>query len=97
MLVLLYTEAAQEGGGIAFGVPAFEFGKFLFKLGSADSVGIGEVFFGIQGILLLHDVPKHGVALQDGLHDCEVVILEVVLFEHAHALAGALGDGAMGG
>ncbi len=58
-----YSQAAEKGGSIGFGVPSFKLGEFLFELGSPDAVGIVEVRLGIEGILLLHDVPKHRVPL----------------------------------
>ena len=55
--VFLNAEAAEEGGGIAFRVPAFKLGEFLLKLGGLYAVFIREFRFCVDGILFLHDVP----------------------------------------
>ncbi len=95
--VFLNTEAAQEGSGVALGIPAFELGETFLKLGCAYTVGVAEVFFSIESVFLLHDIPKHRVAAEDGLEHSAVVKFEVVLFEHAHALARTLRDSACRG
>ncbi len=97
MLVLLYAEAAEQARGVALCIPPFEFGELLLKLRGAYAVGIAEVGLGIQGILLLHDVPKHGVTLEHCVHHSEFIKFEVILFEHTHAFARALGYSAVGG
>ena len=95
MLVFLDAETAQQSGSVALGVPALEFGEFLFKLRGAYAVGVAEIFFGIEGVFLIDDIPQHGVTLDDGVENREVVKLEVVLFENAHALARTLRHGAV--
>ena len=79
MEVFLDAEAREELGGVALGVPSVEFGKFLFKFGSAYAVFVGEVGLGVEGILFLHDVPQHGVSHEDGVEHSAVVELVVVL------------------
>ena len=76
MLLLLDAEAAQQGGGVALGVPALQFGELFFQLGGADAVFVAEVGFGIQGILFLHYIPQDGVAPHDGFDDRAVVNLK---------------------
>ena len=95
--VFLDAEAGEERGGVALGVPAFEFGEFLLKFGGADAVGVGEVLLGIDGILLLHHVPEDGMSAEDSLNDGAFVEFEVVLREDREAFAGTEGDGAVSG
>ncbi len=88
--VFLYAKAAQQRRGIALGVPTLELGEALLQLGSPYAVGIVEIRLGIERVLLLHNVPQHGMTLKHGVEHCAVVKLEVVLLQHAHTLAGAL-------
>ena len=97
MPFLLDAETAEKGGGVALGVPAFELGEFFLQFGGTDAVGFGEVLLGVKGIFFFHNVPQHGVALQHGVQHGAVVEFEVVLLQHAHALAGALAHRAGGG
>ncbi len=57
MAVFLDSEAGEEGGGVAFGVPSFELGEFLLEFGGAYAVGVGEIGLGVDSVFLLHDVP----------------------------------------
>ena len=95
--VLLDAEAAQQGCGVALGVPSLELGKFFLQLRGADAVGVAEVGLGVESIFLLHDVPEHCVALEHGVDHRAVVKFEVVLLQHAHSLAGTHGHRAVGG
>ena len=97
VLVLLDAQSAKQGSGIAFGIPAFEFGKFFLQLGYLQTVLVAEVGFGIECIALVHDVPQHGVAHQYGVEYGVLIPLEVVLTEHGESLVGAKGDTALGG
>ena len=38
MLVFLDTQTTQQGGSIAFGIPAVQLGKFLFQFGNLQSI-----------------------------------------------------------
>ena len=90
MFIFLDAKTAQEGGCVAFGIPAFKLGELLFEFRSADTVFIREIFLGIERVFLLHYIPEHGVSTQHGLHHRAVVKFEVVLFKHAHTLARSL-------
>ena len=46
--------------------------------------------FGVEGVLLLHDLKQAGVALDDGVQHGLVVVGEMILLEHRHT--GALVD-----
>ena len=50
--VLLDAEAAQQGCGVALGVPSLELGKFFLQLRGADAVGVAEVGLGVESIFL---------------------------------------------
>ena len=95
--VFAYAQAGEQGCGVALGVPTLEFGELLLEFGGAYAVLIAEVLLGVDGVLFGHDVPQDGVAAQHGLQHGALVELEVVLFQHREALAGAHGDGARGG
>ena len=79
MAVFFDSETRKEGSSIALGIPAFEFGETFLEFGSTDTVGIGEILLGIDGILLLHYVPKHGVTAKHCLDNGAFIKLEVIL------------------
>ncbi len=97
MVSLLDAQAAEQSGGVAFGVPALQLRKFLLQLGGAYAVGVAEVLFGVYGVFLLHYVPEHRVSAQHRFHHRAVVELKVVLTEHAQTLARAKRYCAVGG
>ena len=75
------TQAAQEGGGITFGIPAFHLGELLFQFRYADTVGIVEIGLCIQGVFLAHHLPKGRVPHQHRVHygifvECEVILAQ---------------------
>ena len=75
------TQAAQQGGSIAFGIPAFHFGELLFQFRYADAVGIAEIRLCIQSVFLAHHLPKGGVPHQHRVHygifvECEVILAQ---------------------
>ena len=47
MPVLLDSEAAQQGCGIALGVPSFKFREFLFEFRGAYAVLVTEILLRI--------------------------------------------------
>ena len=73
------TQAAQQVGCIAFGVPSFHLGELLFEFRNADTVGIAEVRLFVKRILFAHDFPQGGVSHQDRVHNCIFVESKVVL------------------
>ena len=87
MLVLPDAQPAQQGGCIAFGIPAVEFGEFLFQFGNLQAVLIGKVLFGIELFALLHDVPQHCVSHHHSIHHRISIPLEVVLTQNGKTLA----------
>ncbi len=89
MGIFLYAETGQQGCGIAFGIPSFKFGEFLFEFSCLYAVFVREIGFGIYGVFLLHYVPKHSVTAQNSLYDRALVKLEVVLRKHGKAFSGS--------
>ena len=86
MLLLLDAQTAQQRGGVALGIPPFEFGELLFEFGGPYAVGIAEIGFGIEGVLLLHDVPQY-----------ELVEGKVVLTQYREPFARSQRDGTVRG
>ena len=95
--VFLNAQTRQELGCIALGIPSIEFGKLLLQLCSTDAILVAEVRLGVEGILFLHDFPKHRMTHHHGVDDRAVVELEVVLRKHGEAFARAERDGSFGG
>ena len=79
MQFFCYTEVAENGGGIAFGVPAVHFGKLTFEFACADAIFVGKIGFGIQRVFFLHDAPKLLMAAENGLQYRNFIEFEVVL------------------
>ena len=86
---LLDAKARKQGCGIRLGIPAVHLGKLLFEFGGTHAVLLGHLGLFVDGILLLHDVVEHGVAAQHGVEYRVLVILVVILLQHAQALAGS--------
>ena len=97
MAVLLDSQTAQQGGGIALGVPSLQFGEFLLQLGGLDSVLVGEVRLGVDGVFLAHYVPQHRMAAEHGLEHCAVVKLEMVLAQYRQTLSRSECHRSLGG
>ena len=55
--LFLYAETAQQGCGVALGIPPFEFSELFLQFRGADAIGVREIWFGIQGVLFLHYIP----------------------------------------
>ena len=94
---LLDAEAGKQGGGVVFGRVAADGGKLVFEFGHFDAVFVCEVFFRVEGVALLHDLPHHSVTLQYGVEHRLVVEFEVVLRENRQAFAGTEFHLAFGG
>ena len=94
---LLDAEAGKQGGGVVFGRVAADGGKLVFEFGYFDAVLVSEVFFGVEGVALLHDLPHHSVTLQHRVEYRLVIEFEVVLREHRQAFAGTEFHLAFGG
>ena len=97
VLLLLDAQTAQQRGGVALGIPPFEFGELLFEFGGPYAVGIAEIGFGIEGVLLLHDVPQYGVAHEYGVDDGKLVEGKVVLTQYREPFARSQRDGTVRG
>ena len=89
VLLFLHTEVLQQLCGFALGLPAIHLGKSHFQLGSAVAVLLGHGILGIESLTLLHVLPKGLMSHQHGIHHREGIIFEVVLLQHAQALARA--------
>ena len=94
---LLDAEAGKQGGGVVFGRVAADGGKLVFEFGYFDAVLVCEVFFRVEGVAFLHDLPHHSVTLQYGVKHRLVVEFEVVLRENRQAFAGTEFHLAFGG
>ena len=67
-------------------IPAVHFGKFAFQHRSPLAVLVAEVRLHIKSVFFLHDVVQPPVAHDDRIHHGVFVVLEVVLFQHGHAV-----------
>ena len=94
MLVFLDTQTTQQGGSIAFGIPAVQLGKFLFQFGNLQSILVCEILFGIQHFTLLHDIPQHRVSHHHRVHHRKSIPLKVVLAQNGKTLSRSQHDGA---
>ena len=97
MEVSLDAEAVKERLRIGLGFPAVHLREFAFQFAGADAVLIGEILFGIEGVLFLHDFKKSGIALDDSIQDHLAVVFILVLLQEGETLAGCHGDSAVGG
>ena len=87
MLRLLHSEVLQQLGDIAFGVPSVHLGKLLLQFGGAVAVFFGHLGLRVDALALLHVIPKWLMPHEHSVHNRELVVLEVVLIEHAEAFA----------
>ena len=91
------AKAVQDHGGIGLRLPAVHLGEFRFQVADPDAVLVGEVLFGIDGFLFLHDLVQPRVAHDDRVHDRILIVFEMVLLQHGEALAGGDEDLPAGG
>ena len=87
MLVFLYTKVLKQLGSIALSLPSVHLGKLQLQVGSTVAVFLGHLFLRVEALALLHVFPKRLVTHQDGVHDAELIIFEVVLLQYREALA----------
>ncbi|MNI15021.1 hypothetical protein D3C73_683060 [compost metagenome] len=80
------SKADQHRCCIRLSIPAVQLGKFPFKLTGAQAVGFGEIAFGIQCILLLHDVIQAGMPHDYRFQHRVFIILEMVLLQNCQPL-----------
>ena len=86
----LDPESVQKGFRIGFGLPAVQFSELRLQFAGLDAVLVGKIFLGIERVLLLHDLEKARVSLNDSVQDDLVVVLVLVLLEEREPLS--LGD-----
>ena len=91
------ADAVEQLRRFGFRVPAVHFGKFAFQHRSPFAVLIAEIRLHIKRVFFLHDVVQPPVAHDDRIHHGVFVVLEVVLFQHGHAVFLLDGHGAGGG
>ncbi len=81
-----HTKRAEHLSGLRFGVPAVHLGEAAFQFGGADAIGLGEVFFGVEGVFFGHDIKKFTVAHLHGAQHFDIVEFELVLTQDGKAL-----------
>ena len=91
------SQAVQKGSGVGFGFPAVHRREICLQLAGSDAVFIGKIRFGIDFILLLHDVVQSLVSGDDRVQDDLVIVFEVILFQDRQAFALPDGDLSRGG
>ncbi len=82
------ANAVQQHGGIGFRLPAVHLGKFGLQLAGTDTVLVGEILLGVDGVFFLHDLVQAFVAHDNGIHYHIIVVFKVILFQHGETLAG---------
>ena len=88
--VLGQPQALDQAAHVALCLPAVHIGELRLQLAGLHAVLVSEVLLGVEGVLLLHDVVEPLVAHDDRVQHGVLVVLEVVLLQHAHPLV--LGD-----
>ena len=86
---LLDAKTAKKLGCIALGIVSVEFSKLLFKFGNLYSVLVAEILLHVKGILLLHNLPEHGMSHKHGIKNRKLIKLKVVLTQYRQTLARA--------
>ena len=79
-------QTLDQAADVGLRFPTVHFRELAFQLRCANSVFIGEIFLGVQGVLLFHDVIQtlvsHDDRIQYGVFfECKVVLLQ---YGHAH-------------
>ena len=91
------AQTLQQTGSIGFCLPAPQFGKFRFQVGSPQAILVGEVGLFVDGILFLHHFVQMLVAHDDGVQDGVFVVGVLVLLQNGYPLVRVNGDAAGGG
>ena len=91
------ADAVEQLGRFGLRIPAVHFGKFAFQHRGPLAVLIAEIRLHVERVFFLHDVVQPPVAHDDRIHHGVFVVLEVVLFQHGHAVFLLDGHGAGGG
>ena len=97
VVLVLNAEAVQEGFGVGLCLIPAHLGVFALELRGADAVLVREIGLCIELVLLLADLVKLLVALDDGIQNDLIVVFLVVLLQEGKALAGRDGDLAVRG
>ena len=93
----LDSEAVQKGLRVGLRLPAAELRELGLQLAGLDAVFIGKVFFGVKGVLFLHDLEETGITLDHGIEDDLIIIFVLVLFQEGQSLSLGNGNSAVGG
>ena len=92
-----HAKALKDAAGVALGLPAAQLGVLRLQLAGQQTLLVGHLLLGIQGLLLLADVVQPLVAHDDRVHDVIGVIGVLILLQHGHADVGQHGHLAGGG
>ena len=87
MTVLLDAQTRKQLRSIALSIPAIHLGERLFKFCRTISVSLCHFALGIEGIALLHIIPKWLVTHKYRIYDGIVIIFEVVLLKYGEAFS----------
>ena len=85
MLFFLNAQTREQGCGIAFSCVASHLGKFIFQFSYADAVFVCEVRLSVEAFPFFHYLPHGGVTHQYRIQNGLLIVLEVVLAQHAQA------------
>ena len=91
------ADAVEQLRRFRLRIPAVHFGELAFQHRGTLTILVTEVRLHIKRVFFLHDVVQPPVAHNDRIHHGVFVVLEVVLFQHGHAVFLLDGHGAGGG
>ena len=87
MLILLYTQTAQQSRSIALRRVSAHLGKLVLKLSHTNTVLVRKVRLRIQSLTLLHNLPHRCMPHENRVEHRLLIILEVILTKHTQTLA----------
>ena len=87
VLILLDAQTAQQGSRITLSVPAIQLSKLLLQFRNLQAILIREIGLGIEGITLVHNIPKHRMPHQHGVHHRVGIPFKVVLTQNREPFA----------
>ena len=91
------AKALDKAAGVGLRLPAAHLGVLGLQLTGPDAILVGEVRLFVEGVLLLLHLVEPGIAQDNGVQHGILIILEVILLQHAHALVIRDDDLAGGG
>ena len=97
MKVGVNAKAVKEHGGVGFRFPAVHLGELALQLACPDSVLVGKILLGINGVLLLHNLIKTLVPHNHCVHDRIFIVFKMVLLKDGQTLSGSDGHVAVCG